>query len=110
MAPGYEDALITPGRIAIVAALATSAGAQQLQHHPPDQLTPLSCRDQMHRNRDIFRRAAKVEVSKVTRRDLLSLVVDLDSPSIVAHICANGKLKGFVNVLAADADYRMVIK
>lgn len=96
--------------LALILLITPAVEGQQLHHHPPDQLTPTSCRDQMHRNRDIFRRAAKVEVSKVTRRDLLSLVVDLDSPLIVAHICANGKLKGFVNVMAADADYRMVIK
>lgn len=81
--------------------------AQQLQRRTPDQLMPISCRDQLRHDREVFREAAKEEVSRETRRDLLSLVDDLGNPKIVEYVCGNKKLTGYVNLMSADAEYRL---
>lgn len=70
-------------------------------------LAPMSCRDQMAQDRAVFAVAESLEVSKSTKRDLRSLVKDLGRPAIVARVCSNKKVAGYVNLMAADASYRM---
>lgn len=117
MAPGYEDTLTSrqerAALIAIVAALIFLflcihyGEAQQLHRRAPDQLMPISCRDQLRHDREVFRKATKEEVSRATRRDLLSLVDDLGDARIVEYVCGNKKLMGYVNLMSADAEYRL---
>src|ERR1700761_8121409 len=92
---------------AAMALLALAGHSQTLQRREPNQLSPKSCRDQMHDNRITFEIAEKLEVSPSTKRDLHSLVVDLGRPEVVANVCANKRIAGLVNLMAADANYRM---
>lgn len=94
----------------ILILFASRLHSQTLQRRTEPVLQPESCRSIMNKNRDIFRKAAAVETVRVTRRELLMLTVDLDSPSVVDSICANPKLAATVNLKAALAQYRMVVK
>lgn len=87
--------------------LTTVGGAQQLSRREPWAIQPRSCREQMLYARGVFQKAARVEVSPVTKRDLQSLVIDLGNPKIVEYVCGNKKLTGYVNLMSADAEYRL---